>query len=79
MTRRTGRRGRGVARERTTTTAALAGTGGGDATGVPKQGVSRNELVERIAVRYGVDRDRATAGADLYLLQLRRSSSLGGY
>gem|GEM_PF-6762528 len=39
---------------------------------------SRVELIDRIAAAYGVDRARATEGADLYLLQLRRTGARTG-
>jgi hypothetical protein len=48
----------------------------------PAQGrsaASRLELIDRIATAYGVDRVRATEGADLYLRQLHRAGLLAGH
>ena len=40
---------------------------------------TRLELIERIVAAYGVDRDRAAAGAYLYLRQLRSGRLLAEY
>jgi hypothetical protein len=40
---------------------------------------TRLELIERIVAAYGVDRDRAAVGADLYLRQLRSGGLLAEY
>lgn len=45
----------------------------------PEHGVTLEELADRIAVEYGVDRDRAAAAAALYMRQLPRGPTLSGY
>jgi len=57
----------------------VAGTRGAAARRRPEHGVTREELADRIAVEYGVDHDRAAAGAELYMRQLQRGYGIAGY
>lgn len=44
-----------------------------------ERSATREQLADRIAAEYGVDRDRAVAGAELYMRQLRRGFARTGY
>ncbi len=78
MNRRMSRRSSADQSE-STEAAWVAGTRGAAARRGPEHGVTLEELADRIAVEYGVDRDRAAAAADLYMRQLRRGPALAGY